>query len=204
MNTAAVRSEPWGEGNQAQVQQPQSDPKKDDTMWKQEPHIQAFTLRRWVNDSILVEPGKRRVTFDELTPIQFCLGFVKNINDTLDSLTRKFRRAECYELLKLIETTLWETAKGAYISIMHAIEERELSWHDRASLMQRRMTHMHTVVFSGVQGPNRGAQSQANSQPTEKRLICKFHHTGNYWEGADSHTDPLTGITYTHDNTPKK
>ena len=39
--------------------------------------------------------------------------------------------AEFYELLKLIEATSWEVAKGAYVSIKHTIEEGELSWQDR-------------------------------------------------------------------------
>ena len=97
----------------------------------------SVSYRCWVNESILVGPSKHTETFDELTTLQFCLGFVKNIIDTLDSLTHQFMMLEFYELLKLIEATSWEIAKGAYISIMHAIEEGELSWHDRASLMQR-------------------------------------------------------------------
>ena len=36
--------------------------------------------------------------------------------------------AEFYELLKLIEATSWEVAKGTYATIMNAIEEGELSW----------------------------------------------------------------------------
>ena len=71
----------------------------------------------------------------------------KSINDNLDSLTRQFVMAEFFEILKLIEATSWEVAKGAYISIMHSIEEGEISWHDFTALMQRRMTHTHAAVI---------------------------------------------------------
>ena len=79
--------------------------------------------------------------FDELTPTQFALGFVKNINDTIDPLTRWFMMAELYEMLKLIEATSWPVAKGAYIAVMHAIKDGKITWQDRPALMQYHMTH---------------------------------------------------------------
>ena len=104
----------------------------------------SVSYRRRANDSILVGPAKRRVAFDDLTPLQFCMGYVKKVNDTMDGLTRHFMMAEFFEILKLIEVTSWDVAKGAYISIMHNIKEGEISWHDRATLMQCCMTHTHS------------------------------------------------------------
>ena len=70
--------------------------------------------------------------------------------------------------------------------------------------MQRRMTHTHTVVLSGVQTGQKASQSRGQVTVMDKKLICKFHRAGNCREGADSHTDPLTGITYTHDGGRRK
>ena len=81
--------------------------------------------RRWANESILVGSTKKRVMFDELTPIQFSLGFVKNRNDTIGLLTRRLLMAELYEMLKLIEVTLWLMAKGAHIAVMHLIKNTQ-------------------------------------------------------------------------------
>ena len=107
--------------------------------------------------------------------------------------------AEFYELLKLIEATSWDASKGTYASIMHAIEEGELSWQDRATLMQCRMTHTHAAVFCGAQTMHRPGNHRTQSAAVDKKLVCKFHCAGNCREGAESHTDPLTGITYMHE-----
>ena len=108
--------------------------KKDDTNWKQDPHIQALvaervqqvesdarseslhskrkksgcfnitdssnsvSYHRWDNESIFVGPVKCRVVFDNLTPLQFCLGYVKDVNDKLDSLTCQHLMAELFEI----------------------------------------------------------------------------------------------------------
>ena len=161
----------------------------------------AVSYRRYANENILVGTTKRRVTFDELTPIQFALGFVKNVNDTIDPLTRRFMMAELYEILKLIEATSWSVAKGAYIVVMHAIEDGELMWQDRLALMQYRMTHTHAAAFVVPQA--RPATTKV-TPAQERRLICKFPRVGTCRELGDCHTDPLMGLIYHHDASFRK
>ena len=158
--------------------------------------------RRWANEAVLVGPAKRRVIFDDLTETQFVMGFIKNAQDTLDTLMRQYMLLELYELLKLADSTSWSVARGAYIASMHDIEDGQITWMDRSTLLQRRMTHTHAAVFAGQSGKGSGAR---NTQGTfERRLTCKFHRAGNCREGADQHTDPMTGITYTHEQPSKR
>ena len=42
------------------------------------------SFRQWLNECILVGSMKKRMTFDELSQVQFIMGFVKNVNDTID------------------------------------------------------------------------------------------------------------------------
>ena len=44
----------------------------------------AVAFRHWPNGAILVGQSRRQVTFDELTQTQFLMGFIKNVNDTMD------------------------------------------------------------------------------------------------------------------------
>ena len=145
---------------------------------------------------------KRRVTFDDLTESQFVMGFIKNAQDTLDTLMRQYMLLELYELLKLADSTSWSVARGAYIASMHDIEEGQITWMDHSTLLQRRMTHTHAAVFAGQSG--RGSGSRNTQGSSERRLACKFHRAGNCCEGADQHTDPMTGITYTHEQPSKR
>ena len=61
----------------------------------------SVSYRRWPNEGILVGPARRRLPFDDLNMTQFVMGFIKNVNDTLDSLTRQYMLAELYDLMKI-------------------------------------------------------------------------------------------------------
>ena len=89
------------------------------------------SYRRWPNEAILVGTSKKRVLF-ELSQIKFILGFVKNINDTIDLLMRRFMLAELIEIIQLMEATSWQVATGVFIAVMHEIEAGDISWTDRS------------------------------------------------------------------------
>ena len=130
-------------------------------------------------------PARRRLPFDELNMTQFVMGFVKNVNDTLDSLTRQYMLAELYDIMKLADSTSWPVAKGAFVSSMHSIEDGEISWSDRNALLQRRITQTHAAMFSGSTA-QRPSASRPRESVSERRLICKFHRAGNCREGGQS------------------
>ena len=83
----------------------------------------SVSYRRWPNEGILVGTARRRLPFDELNMTQFVMGYIKNVNDTLDSLTRQYMLAELYDLMKLADSTSWQVARGAFISSLHSIED---------------------------------------------------------------------------------
>ena len=130
------------------------------------------------------------------------MGFIQNVHNTLDSLMRQYMLLELYELLKLADSTSWSVARGAYIASMHDIEEGQITWMVRSTLLQCRMTHTHAAVFAGQSG--RSSTTRTNQATGERRLTCKFHRAGNCREGSDQHTDPMTGTTYTHEQASKR
>ena len=97
---------------------------------------------------------------------------------------------ELYEILKLTDATSWPVARGTFISTMHAIEDGELAWLDQTAL-----TYTHATMFT--------SQKQGTQKPKDVRndrhLVCKFYRSGNCRETREYHTDPTTGISYTHD-----
>ena len=107
--------------------------------------LPTVSYRRWPNEGILVGQARRRSQFDDLNMTQFVMGFIKNVNYTLDSLTRQYMLAECYDLMKLADSTSWPVVKGAFISSMHSIEDGEIAWSNRTALLQRRMTQTHVL-----------------------------------------------------------
>ena len=155
----------------------------------------TVAYRRWPNEAILVGQSRKHVTFDELTQTQFLMGFIKNVNDTMDGLTRQYMLLELFELLKLTDATSWPVARGAFISAMHAIEDGELAWSNQTALLQRRMTHTHSTMFTNQKQPHQKSKEGQN----DRRLICKFFRSGNCRETREIHTDLATGICYTHD-----
>ena len=89
--------------------------------------------------------------FDELTQTQFILGFVKNVNDTIDPLMRRFIMADLLQLLELMEAMSWPVVRGAFIGIMHDIETVEITWTDRQSLMQHSLMYTHAAALAPQQ-----------------------------------------------------
>ena len=162
----------------------------------------SVSYRRWPNEGILVGSARRRLPFDELNMTQFVMGFIKNVNDTLDSLTRQYMLAELYDLMKLADSTSWHVARGAFISSMHSIEDGEIAWSDRGALLQRRMTQTHAAMFSNLTHKTPG--SRIKETPSDRKLVCKFFRTGTCRETGDQHVDPLTGLTYTHEQSSRK
>ena len=55
---------------------------------------------RWPNEATLVGQSHRQVTFDELTQTQFLMGYIKNVNDTMDGLTRHYMLLDLFDVLK--------------------------------------------------------------------------------------------------------
>ena len=162
----------------------------------------SVSYRRWLNEGILVGTARRRLPFDELNMTQFVMGYIKNVNDTLDSLTRQYMLAELYDLMKLADSTSWQVARGAFISSMHSIEDGEIAWSDRNALLQRRMTQTHAAMFSNPTYKSSGSRMKETS--SDRKLICKFFRTGTCRETGDQHVDPITGLTYTHDQASRK
>ena len=118
-------------------------------------------------------PARRRLPFDDLNMTQFVMGFIKNVNDTLDSLTRQYMLAELYDLMKLADSTSWPVAKGAFISSMHSIEDGEIAWSDRSALLQRRMTQTHATMFA-TQSVQRTPAGRPKDTGSDRKLFCKF------------------------------
>ena len=95
----------------------------------------SVSYRIWPNKGILVGPARHRLPFNDLNMTQFVMGFIKNVNDTLDSLTCQYMLAELYNLMKLADSTSWSVAKGAFMSSMHSIEDGEIGWSARTALL---------------------------------------------------------------------
>ena len=106
-------------------------------------NLTSASYRRWPNEGNLVGPARCHLSFDDLNMTQFVMGFIKNVNDTLDSLTRQYVLAEFYDLMKLADSTSWSATKGAFNSSMHSIEDGKIGWSDHTDLLQQQMTQTH-------------------------------------------------------------
>ena len=92
---------------------------KEDDSWKSDLRIQALTAERMqqleADEAILVGQEHKQVPLYELTQIQFLMGFIKNANDTMDSLTRQYMLLELFGLLKLTDAALWAVTHKAFM-----------------------------------------------------------------------------------------
>ena len=86
---------------------------------------------------------------------------------------------------------------------MHSIEDGEIVWSDRSALLQHRMTQTHATMFA-TQSGQRTPAGRPKDTGSDRKLFCKFFHSGSCRETGDSHVDPMTGLTYVHDQAGRR
>ena len=82
----------------------------------------------WPHDLCFLGPDCKRVVYDELTPLQWCCGFIRTILKTSFHATRHNMLVYVSELLQNALDLVWHTARGSYKVLMTEIEAQTLDW----------------------------------------------------------------------------
>ena len=108
--------------------------------------------------------------YDHLSLGQFVVGFINNVLETQHFDTVKHMLTELGETVKLADNLLWSIARGAFVTLMHKIEEEAITWADR-----RVLAYSQSAVFSG-------SVTMSSKPPGSPRVAG----------GVPAHTDKIT------------
>ena len=126
---------------------------------------------RWPNELCPVGINRKRTVYDDLTLGQFTVGFLANVLDTSHQDTCRHMIHELMKTIKLVENLSWPIARGAFAVSMHKLEDETLTWSDRRTLSDNRLTYLQSAVFSG--SVTLSPKPSQQTPPLGKHVMCK-------------------------------
>ena len=112
------------------------------------------------------------MAYDDLNLGQFVAGFLTIISDTKNPEMSRHMLGELLETVKLSENFSWPIARGAFVVIMHCIEDESITWANTRFLAENRRMFSQTAMFnrSVTLSPK---TASVNQLPTPKHVVCK-------------------------------
>ena len=138
--------------------------------------VEAPVLKHvtWPQELVYVGASRHTVAYDDLTPEQFTVGFLKSVQLEKSQETRD-RMIEY--VIKLYQTAVdvsWNVALGSNAVLYQEMEKDRLHWTHVDQI--DRITNMYTQR-AVVTEPKAKVQAQAQSTPT-KRTVCMNYNSG--------------------------
>ena len=148
---------------------------------------------RWPNESCLTGTQRKRIPFDDLSLGQFVVGYINSVLETQHFDTVKHMLTELCETVKLAKNLSWPIAKGAFAVSMHKIEEETITWADKRTLADNRLTYSQSAVFSGSVTMSPKPSGSPQVAGGTKKIVGKWFNENSRPHTQD-HLDP-TGTT---------
>lgn len=140
----------------------------------------------WPHELCFVGAARKTVNYDDLTPLQFTVGFLKSVQLEKSQSTRD---AMIDYFLKLAQDACdvnWPVARGANAVIYSTLEQGRVEWDQVAEIDRLRM--LYTQRSSVAENTSKGSN--------EKRRVICFNFNNNKCTKASDHDKD--GVTYRH------
>ena len=116
---------------------------------------QAKPNVKWPQDMAFIGAQRKRPTYDQLTSLQWLLGFLRIRQEEQDLTVRENMIDYLTELTQDACDFTWEAAKGAHAVLMHRMNDGVISWSNLAEIHKLRARYAQTTASHGVQEKNR-------------------------------------------------
>ena len=155
--------------------------------------VDVFVSKRvkWPHEYVLAGQTKDRISYNQLSPIQWMVGFCRSIREESDSKTRENMLDYCINLLEDATDFSWSSAKASHAVLLCRMEQGEIgSWSDTEKIDRVRRAHAQRHVAS----QNSGARSD-KTQTSGKNTPCVYYNKGSCVQKA---THETKGVLYRH------
>ena len=146
---------------------------------------------RWPHEFVLSGQNKDRVTYNQLSPVQWMAGFCRTIGEESDIMVRDHILDYVIDLLDDTTDFSWASAKASHAVLLCCMEQGEIkSWSDTEKIDRVRRAHAqrHTTALSNAH------KGQDKSSPG-KVTTCVFYNKGTC---AHKQTHETKGVLYKH------
>ena len=148
---------------------------------------------RWPHEFVLTGTNKERVTYDQLSPVQWMTGFCRTMRDQMDVQTREFMLDYLINLLEDANDFSWATAKASHAVLLCRMEQGEIkNWSEVDKIDRIRRAHAQRhVTTTNVQGHKLADKGQNGG----KTLPCVYYNKNTCLHKSSHETK---GIFYKH------
>ena len=146
---------------------------------------------RWPQESVLSGQNKDRITYNQLSPVQWMAGFCRSIREESDTKIREHMLEYVIDLLDDATDFSWASAKASHAVFLCRMEQGEIgSWLETEK--SDRVRRAHAQLHNTVQGSAQRAQDKHSSAKT---ATCVYYNKGVC---SQKQTHETKGVLYKH------
>ena len=158
--------------------------------------VDVYVGRRikWLHEFVLAGNAKDRVSYDQLTPIQWMAGFCRSMREEENSKCREFMLDYLVNLLEDATDFSWAAAKASHAVLLCRMEQGEVKdWTEVEKIDRIRQAHAQRHVGSGM-GSNPKGQDRSQAGPA-KFTPCIYYNKNAC---SQNRTHETKGVLYRH------
>ena len=152
--------------------------------------VYVNTRVKWPHEFILSGTNKEKVTYDQLSPVQWMAGFCQTMRDQPDTKIREHMLDYIIHLLEDAQDFSWSAAKASHAVLLCHMEQGEISgWADCDKIG----VPMHRDML--LPPPEKGQKRQDKNQQSSKVLPCLYFNKNTCVQKSSHET---RGVMYRH------
>ena len=156
--------------------------------------VEVFVPHRvkWPHEFILAGQNKDRVTYNQLSPIQWMAGFCRTIREESDMVVKEHMLDYVINILDDATDFSWASAKASHVVLLCRMEQGEIAgWHETEKIDRVRRAHaqQHVVGQGNVQ------KAQDKGSNGGRVFPCLYFNKGACLQ---KQTHENKGVTYRH------
>ena len=146
---------------------------------------------RWPHEFVLSGQNKDRITYNQLSPVQWMAGFCRSIREESDTKVREHMLDYVIDLLDDATDFSWASAKASHAVLLCRMEQGEIgSWLETEKI--DRVRRAHAQRHSTGQGSTQRGQDKHSSAKT---ATCVYYNKGVC---SQKQTHETKGVLYKH------
>ena len=155
--------------------------------------VDVFVSKRvkWPHEYVLAGQSKDRISYNQLSPIQWMVGFCRSIKEESDSKIKEHMLDYCINLLEDATDFSWSSAKASHAVLLCRMEQGGIaSWQDTDKIDRVRRAHAQRHANALASG-NRSDRSNNNN----KSVPCVYYNKNSCGQKS---THETKGVLYRH------
>ena len=155
--------------------------------------VDVFVNKRvkWPHEFVLAGQNKDRISYNQLSPIQWMAGFCRTIREESCAHTKENMLEYVINLLEDAQDFSWSSAKACHAALLCRMEQGEISsWNDTEKIDRLRRAHAQRHVAT-----SNGISRNSDKANSTKTTPCIYYNKSSCGQKQSHETK---GVYYNH------